>query len=163
MDKMERIAIKEGGLDDPRVINLLNIHLTNARAATIEGNVWALDLSGLKVPEIRFWTIWDEDSDSLLGMGAIKRLSPSHYELKSVHTAEVARGRGVATRMLQHLIRIAKELGAELLSLETGSWSYFHPAREMYKKYGFVECGPFGDYPPDINSIFMTKDLSIEL
>src|SRR5207244_1627047 len=59
-----------GGLDDPQVIRLLRIHLTNARAQTAPGSAHALDLSDLKSPEILFWSARDEGN--LLAVGALK-------------------------------------------------------------------------------------------
>lgn len=61
--------------------------------------------------------------------------------------------------MLRHIVDVARESGLSRLSLETGSWPYFEPAREFYRKHGFVECPPFGDYRSDLNSIFMTIEL----
>jgi len=151
------LKIIAGGLDDLQVIRLLRVHLTNARAQTAPGSDHALDLSGLKSPEIRLWSAWDEDN--LLAVGAMKRLSQSHGEVKSMHTAEAVRRRGVGSAMLQHIIDAARSSGITKLSLETGSWEYFQPAVALYKRHGFVECAPFGDYRPDANSIFMTRDL----
>lgn len=149
----------EGHLDHPQVRELLIAHLLKARAETAEGSAHALDLEGLKAPEISFWTLWDEESERLLSIGAIKQLDRTFYELKSMHTISTDRGKGIGSRMLQHLIAVAKEKGAKRLSLETGSWDYFSPARAMYKKHGFVECNPFGSYVYDPNSVFMSLSL----
>jgi putative acetyltransferase len=61
--------------------------------------------------------------------------------------------------MLRHIIATARARGMSRLSLETGSWDYFQPAHALYRRHGFVECLPFGDYVLDPNSIFMTLDL----
>ena len=61
--------------------------------------------------------------------------------------------------MLTHIIAEAKAMGMSRLSLETGSWDYFLPARTFYRRHGFSECAPFADYKPDPNSIFMTRIL----
>jgi putative acetyltransferase len=151
------LKIIAGGLDDPRVIHLLGVHLTSARAQTASGSAHALDLSALKLPEIRFWSAWDEDR--LLAVGALRCLSESHGEIKSMHTAEAVRRRGVGSAMLRHIVDAARRSGITKLSLETGSWEYFQPAVALYRRHGFVECAPFGDYRPDPNSIFMTRDL----
>jgi putative acetyltransferase len=127
------LKIVAGGLDDPQVIRLLRVHLTNARAQTARGSDHALDLSGLKSPEIRFWSAWDEDN--LLAVGAMKRLSQSHGEVKSMHTAKGVRRRGVGSAMLQHIIDAARRSGITKLSLETGSWEYFRPAVALYKRH----------------------------
>ena len=161
------MQIVEGGLDDPRVVALLHTHLRRARAETAPGSAHALDLSGLRSPEVTFWSAWDGDArdaretrDTVLGVGALKRLSADHGEVKSMHTAEAARRRGVGSAILRHIIAEARARGMSRLSLETGSWPYFAPARAMYARHGFVECGPFGDYRPDPNSVFMTLALS---
>lgn len=150
------IRIVVGDLNDSRVIALLKIHLLNARAQTAPGSAHALDLDGLQSPGVTFWTIWDDEI--LLGMGALKRLSPDHGEVKSRHTVEAMRRKGLAS--MRHIIAAARASGMVRLSLETGSWDYFRPARALYKKHGFVECRPFADYVPDPNSVFMTLDLS---
>ena len=107
---------------------------------------------------MRFWSAWD--GDELVGVGALKRLDPEHGEIKSMHTAEAARGRGVGSSLLRHIMAHARTAGMKRLSLETGSWPYFLPARALYARHGFVECGPFGDYREDPNSIFMTTPLA---
>jgi putative acetyltransferase len=151
------LKIVAGGLDDPQVIRLLSTHLMNARAQTAPGSAHALDLAGLRSPDVCFWSAWG--GDDLLAVGAMKRLSQSHGEIKSMHTAESVRRRGLGSAMLQHIIDAALNAGIRKLSLETGSWPYFQPAVALYRRHGFVECAPFGDYKADPNSIFMTLDL----
>jgi putative acetyltransferase len=151
------MRIVPGDLTDPRIIDLLHTHVTTARAETARGSAHALDINGLQSPEISFWTIWDHDE--LLGVGALRRLSPDHGEIKSMHTTQSARRRGAGSAMLRHLIDKARADGLSRLSLETGSWDYFVPARSFYKHHGFVECPPFGDYVADANSVFMTLEL----
>ena len=152
-----RIRIIEGGLGDPRVVALLHTHVTRARAETAPGSAHALDLSGLRAPEVTFWSAWE--GDTVVGVGALKRLSADHGEIKSMHTAETARGRGVGSALLRQIMAVARERGMSRISLETGSWAYFAPARALYAKHGFVECGPFGEYRVDANSVFMTREV----
>ena len=133
------------------------IHLTNARAQTAPGSAHALDATGLQSPDISFWTIWEDET--LAGFGALKRLSPDHGEVKSMHTAQSMRRRGAARAMLAHIIAAARARGMSRLSLETGSWEYFRPAHALYRSHGFVECPPFANYGPDPNSVFMSLDL----
>ena len=146
--------ITEGGLDDPRVIALLEIHVARARAETAVGSAHALDLAGLRAPEMSFWSAWE--GDAAIGVGALKRLSADHGEIKSMHTAEAARGRGVGSAMLAHIVAAARVRGMSRLSLETGAWAYFAPARALYERRGFVECPPFGDYAAVPNRVFLT-------
>ncbi len=151
------MRIVEGGLDDPRVIELLRVHLIRARAETAPGSAHALDLSGLRSPDVTFWSAWE--GDLVAGVGALKQLSADHGEVKSMHTAKEMRRRGVGAAILRHIIAAARSRGISRLSLETGSWPYFAPARALYMRHGFVECPPFGDYRPDPNSVFMTLEL----
>ena len=149
------MRIVEGGLDDPRVIALLTIHVTRARAETAACSAHALDVSGLKHPSIRFWTAWD--GETVLGTAALKRLDAGHGEIKSMHVAEAARRKGAGSALLRHVLAQAKAMGLTRVSLETGSFAYFAPARALYAKHGFVECAPFVGYAPDPNSAFMTR------
>ena len=157
---MSAFRIVDGGLDDPRVVALLRLHVTRARAETAPGSAHALDLSGLRAPEVSFWSVWD--ADELVGVGALKRLGAEHGEIKSMHTVEAARGRGVGSALVRHIMAEARARGMRRLSLETGSWPYFLPARALYARHGFVECGPFGEYREDPNSVFMTVALATE-
>jgi putative acetyltransferase len=151
------IRIIQGDFSDSRVIDLLHVHLTNARAQTAPGSAHALDIRALQSPDISFWTIWDDET--LMGCGALKRLSAKHGEIKSMHIVQFMRRKGAGSAMLRHIIEAAKARGLSRLSLETGTWEYFRPAREFYRNHGFVECPPFGDYVLDPNSAFMTLDL----
>ena len=147
----------EADFDHPQVADLLNAHVNRARMETGRGSAHALDASGLKASGVRFWTIWDEDKP--VGLGALKVISKDHGEIKSMHTAEGARNKGVGAAMLTHIIAEAKAMGMSRLSLETGSWDYFLPARAFYGRHGFSECAPFAGYKADPNSIFMTRTL----
>jgi len=151
------MRIVQGDLSDQRVVDLLHIHLTSARAETAPGSAHALDLTGLQSPDVSFWTIWDDET--LLGVGALKRLSVDHGEVKSMHTAQAMRRRGAGTAILRHIIATARVSGMSRLSLETGSSEYFRPAHALYRSLGFVECPPFADYVLDPNSVFMSLDL----
>ena len=152
------MKIQRGGLDDPQVRELVETHQHQARIETAPGSNHALDLKGLKGPEVEFWSMWE--NDNLVAIGAIQRLSADHYEIKSMHTISNKRRGGIGSKMLLHIIDFARAEGAKRLSLETGSWEYFRPARTLYSKHGFVECEPFADYVLDPNSVFMTLDLN---
>lgn len=149
--------IIDGDFGDARVLDLLRVHLAGSRSNTAPGSAHALDVAGLQAPGVSFWTIWD--GETLLGCGALKRLAADHGEVKSMHTAQAVRRNGVGRAMLRHIIATARSRGMARLSLETGSWDYFRPARALYARHGFVDCGPFADYVLDPNSVFMTLDL----
>ena len=147
-------------IDDLRgaeIARLLEQHLQDMRRVSPPESVHALDLEGLRVPEITFWTVWD--GTALAGCGALKELDPNHGEIKSMRTAPEFRNQGVASLMLRHLIEEARNRRYSRLSLETGSMAFFEPARRLYSRFGFELCGPFSDYTNDPNSVFMTKQL----
>jgi putative acetyltransferase len=151
------VTILGGRLDDPRVRELLEHHVRTARAATAVGSAHALDLQALRAIDVAFWSAWH--GSELVGVGALKTLSATHGEIKSMHTVHTSRRLGVGTAILRHIMEAAREKGLTRLSLETGSWPYFDQARALYAKEGFVECRPFGDYVEDPNSVFMTREL----
>ncbi|MEM0913335.1 MAG: GNAT family N-acetyltransferase [Planctomycetota bacterium] len=153
--RMTQIVL--GDLTDARILDLLSDHLTRARAETAPGSAHALDASGLEAHDVSFWAAWE--NDTLLGVGALKRLSTDHGEVKSMYTSPDARRLGVGSAMLMHIVEQARAAGMLRLSLETGSWDYFEPARAFYRRHGFAECGPFADYVLDPNSVFMTMEL----
>jgi putative acetyltransferase len=149
--------------DDPRredVRELLARHLDYARETTPPEGVYALDFDGLLDPAITLFS-YRLDGE-LLAIGALKQLDDDHAELKSMHTAQAARGRGIGREMVEHLIAVARDRGLTRVSLETGSMDAFAPARSLYSKAGFVPCGPFGAYPGGPTSSFMTLDLTAD-
>jgi putative acetyltransferase len=149
--------IRLDDLTGPEIRRLLEEHLHSMRSLSPPESVHALDLAALRRPEISFWTVWAEGE--LLGCGALKALSPTHGEVKSMRTASVHRRRGVARAVLEHIVREAAQRRYERLSLETGSMQAFEPAHRLYASFGFEDCAPFGDYAEDPNSTFMTKVL----
>ena len=149
--------IRVDDLSGAEIAALLEEHLADMRAVSPPESKHALDLDGLRVPEITFWTVWDEDV--LAGCGAIKLLDARHAEIKSMRTAHAYRHRGVGAALLRHIIDEARQRGVHRLSLETGSMPFFEPARRLYSKFGFSYCGPFAGYIEDPNSVFMTKAL----
>lgn len=150
-----------GDLDHPAIIDLLKFHMETNVAETPVGSVHALDLDALRVPEISFFAGWLHGAvgDDLMAIGALKDLGAAHGELKSMRTVEAHRAKGLGAQMLNFLINHAREKGLQRLSLETGSFDYFAPARKLYAKRGFVECPPFADYDIDENSTYMTRAL----
>lgn len=144
-------------LADPRIIDLLSEHLRDMARHSPPESIHALDLDGLRRPDISFWTVWD--GEALLGCGALKQLDVAHGEIKSMRTAEAHRRKGVAATMLRHLLDEAARRSYRTLSLETGSMMAFEPARRLYASFGFAYCAPFADYIDDPNSVFMTREV----
>lgn len=147
-------------LDDlthPKVALILQEHLNDMHAISPAESVHALDLEKLRQSNISFWTAWQQDD--LLGCGALKTLSAIHGEIKSMRTSREHLRKGVAAKILEHIIQQAKTRNLLHLSLETGSQTFFQPAIKLYKSFGFQFCGPFADYKDDPNSKFMTLAL----
>jgi putative acetyltransferase len=151
------IDIRAGGLDDERVLSLLGHHFAKCHEVTPPGSAHVFDVSRLKHPSVDFFSAWD--GETLLGVGAVKYFDGASGEVKSMHTAEAARRRGVGGAILSHIVATARAKGIKRLNLETGSFGYFEPAVALYKAHDFVECPPFGDYRPDPNSTFLTREI----
>ena len=151
------MRIVEDDLSSEKVALLLSEHLEGMVRHSPPESVHALDINGLRAPDITFWTVWD--GESLLGCGALKELDPRHGEIKSMRTARRYLRRGVANAMLQHLVVEARARAYARLSLETGSGPAFAAADSLYRKFGFTDCGPFGNYREDPFSRFMTLQL----
>jgi len=145
----------EGNFDNPEVNELLIKHFIELRAASPEGSAHVLDIPGLKVPSIKFWSLWE--SKKLLGCGALKFLEKEHGEFKSIRVHDYFRGNGHGIKVIKYLIEEAKKLDIKRLSIETGSGKFFEPARKLFKKCHFEPCEPFAHYKKDINSIYLTK------
>jgi putative acetyltransferase len=161
---MDRLSIRLDDLTDPCIAAFMEEHLRDMRATSPPESVHALDMEQLRRPEIRFWTAWlpratEPAREQLAGTGALKHLSADHAELKSMRSAESLRGQGVGRAILEHILGQAVDLGYQRVSLETGSQPFFEPAYQLYRRYGFADCGPFGSYVPDPNSRFMTRTL----
>ncbi|MFC8503980.1 GNAT family N-acetyltransferase [Pedococcus sp. NPDC057267] len=151
------MEIRLGGLDTPQVRALLEEHVADMRRYSPPESVHTLDVDRLRTPDLTFWSVWD--GAEAIGCGALRELDPTHGELKSMRTAAGHRRRGVGAAMLDHLVAEARRRGYERVSLETGSPAPFEPARLLYERHGFVECGPFGPYAADEFSVFMTLEL----
>lgn len=150
--------IKISSLNEPQVIDLIREHLAAMEPTAPAESRHALDLSGLSDDSITLWSVWD--GNQLAGIGALKRLSQTHAEIKSMKTTKTFLRKGIASQLLSHIIEEAKKSGYQRLSLETGSMEFFAPARKLYSSFGFLECGPFEGYIEDLNSVFMTKYLN---
>tara|TARA_Y100000389_G_C17083532_1_gene327799 strand:- start:109 stop:576 length:468 start_codon:yes stop_codon:yes gene_type:complete len=145
----------EGNFEHPEVNELLKKHFIELRAASPEGSTHVLDIPGLKVSSIKFWSLWE--GDNLLGCGALKFLEKGHGEFKSIRVHDNFRNKGNGIKIVKHLIEEAKKLNIVKLSIETGAGKFFEPARKLFKRCNFEPCEPFAHYKNDINSIYLSK------
>ncbi len=151
------MEIRIDDLLGPDIIQLLHTHLQSMALQSPPESVHALDLDGLRKPDVTFWSVW-QDSE-LMGCGALRELDPRHGEIKSMRTASSHLRKGVASRLVRHILDEARRRSYVRLSLETGSTEGFAPARRLYASFGFTACAPFADYIEDPFSVFMTREL----
>jgi len=149
--------IRVDDLRGPEIIQLIRDHLESMAQQSPPESVHALDLEALRRPDITFWSVWS--GSELMGCGALKELNAEHGEIKSMRTATQHRRKGVAAKLMQHLLTEANQRAYRRLSLETGSQESFAAARNLYASFGFQYCAPFAEYVDDPNSVFMTKEL----
>jgi putative acetyltransferase len=151
------INIRVDDLTGREIAELLSEHLKCMAEVSPPESRHALNLDGLRQPEVTFWSAWE--GTELVGCGALKQLDAQHGEIKSMRTATKHLRKGIASQVLQHIITEARKRGYRRLSLETGSMKYFDPACKLYANFGFRYCAPFAGYVEDPNSVFMTVEL----
>ena len=147
----------EGNFENPKVNTLLTKHFIELRAASPEGSAHVLDIPGLKVSSIKFWSLWE--NQKLFGCGALKFLDKNHGEFKSIRIHDDFRNKGNGIKIIDYLINEARRLDIKRISIETGAGKFFEPARKLFKKCGFEPCEPFAHYKEDINSLYLTKEI----
>ena len=152
------LQIRIDPLTGPEVAALLREHLDEMQRISPPESVHALDLAKLRQADVTFWSAWS--GAELLGCAALRELDGWHGEVKSMRTTAAHRGRGVGAALMRRIFEQAEQRGYRRLSLETGSQPEFAPARALYRRFGFVPCGPFGGYAEDPCSTFMTRTLA---
>jgi putative acetyltransferase len=143
----------EGNFDNPEVHELLVKHFIELRSVSPQGSAHVLDITGLKDPTIKFWSLWEDDQ--LMGSGALKFIDKEHGEFKSIRINDEFRKKGNGIKVISHLIDKAKKLNIKKISLETGAGNFFSPARKLFNQCGFKVCEPFSHYKDDVNSVYM--------
>jgi len=151
------MQIKRDDLTGAEIQQLLAEHLQCMAETSPPESRHALNLDGLRQPDITFWTVWE--GVQLAGCGALKELESLHGEIKSMRTSRTHLRKGVGSAMLQHILAEAKRRGYRRLSLETGAMPYFEPARRLYQKFGFQPCPAFANYREDPNSVFFSREV----
>ncbi|MGB6298025.1 MAG: GNAT family N-acetyltransferase [Rivularia sp. (in: cyanobacteria)] len=155
---MKQLEIREDDLTGKKIADFLQEHLDDMNEISPPESFHALDLEALRSPNITFWSAWE--GSELIGCGALKELDSKSGEVKSMRTAKTHRRKGVASKILERIIKEAKRRGYNCLYLETGSFPEFACARALYIRYGFEFREPFAEYIDDPNSVFMIKKLT---
>ncbi|MCO1335772.1 GNAT family N-acetyltransferase [Microbulbifer sp. OS29] len=151
------ISVQKDDLSDGSIINLLELHLQEMHKHSPPGSVHALDREGLVDPAVSFWSA--KINGILAGCGALKEITPTLGEIKSMKTDFIFLRKGVARALLERIITEAKLRQYQQIKLETGSSDPFAPAVALYRQYGFQSCGPFSNYKEDPYSLFFCKQL----
>ena len=154
------VRIAEGELDRDDVAALLASHLEHMHSHSPPCKAHALPAEALAAPGITFYTVRDPATGDLMGCGALKELSPTTGEVKSMRTADTHLGRGVGRAMLEHIVATAVARGYRRISLETGSTPGFDPARRLYEDFGFEPAEPFAEHEANGFNRFYTLTLS---
>ncbi len=147
--------IRVDDLQGPEIVQLLSEHMQHMARITPRHSVHALDINNLRHPDITLWTVWG--GAALMGCGALKQVTPSAGEIKSMRTASDHLRKGVAAALMTHILDEAKRRSYQQLFLETGASDAFASAHRLYERFGFRRCGPFTGYVEDPNSVFMTR------
>jgi putative acetyltransferase len=153
-----KVDFKLDDLSGPRIVEFLEEHIEDMKSVSPPESKYALDLDGLRMPDVTFWSAWEEEK--IVACGALKQLDNSHAEIKSMRVFAARRCHGIASKLLSHLLSEASSRGYHRISLETGSIAFFDPARKLYEKFGFESCAPFGDNKENPNSVFMSLDVA---
>src|SRR3974390_3586923 len=138
------IEIREDDLSGIQTRDLLRLHLEGMHASSPPGSVFALDMSGLRVREVTVWTAWA--GEAIAGICALKDLGDGTGEVKSMRTHPEFVRRGVASALLEHIVRVARSRGMVRLSIETGSGPAFEPALALSRRRGFIDGEAFAQY-----------------
>lgn len=153
----QTITIEEDDLTGEDIVALLRYHLDQMIQHSPICSVHAFPVERLRQPDVTFYAL--RIDGQLAACGALKQIDESHGELKSMRTDPAFLRRGLGEAMLLHLMAEARGRGYTRLSLETGRPEPFHAAHALYRKHGFADCAPFGDYSEDPFSLCMTRTL----
>ena len=153
----QTITIAEDDLTGADIVALLRYHLDQMVQHSPICSVHAFPVERLRALDVTFYAL--RIDGQLAACGALKQIDESHGELKSMRTDPAFLRRGLGEAMLLHLMAEARARGYARLSLETGRPEPFHAAHALYRKHGFAECPPFGDYTEDPFSMCMTRTL----
>lgn len=154
---MSSLILREDDLTSAATRALLTLHLSGMQANSPAGHVFALDLSGLQVPEVTVWSAWA--GETIAGIGALKVLTDGSGEIKSMRTHPDHLRKGVGAAILEQIIEDARRRGLSRLSLETGSGPAFEAALSLYRNRGFQPGGAFSDYEASAFNQFMHLEL----
>lgn len=151
------LAVERIAADDPALSEMIAVHAAQSDAAYPAASNHHQDGATLAAEGAVMFVA--REAGRVVGMGGYKIIAPGEAEVKSMHVAETARGRGVAARLLETILDDARSAGVRQVFLETGSLDASAAARRLYERAGFAYCPPFASYRADPLSVFMTRAL----
>ena len=153
----DALTIRPERPDQPDVMRLIEALDAYANALYPPQSNHLLDIASLCAPAVTFLVV--RDGAEAVGCGAVLRDARGWGEVKRMYLRPDQRGRGLGRRVLADLEGVARGAGLPLLRLETGIHNT--EALALYRRAGFVECSPFGDYAADPLSVFMEKRVDL--
>ena len=121
---------------------------------------YLLDLSGLMHPSVTFLGAWM--GETVVGCGAVRTMPAEaatdgkpYGEIKRMFVSPAQRGARLGPRILAALETVLHAQGIDRALMETGE--ELVAAARMYRANGYVERGPFGEYPDNGSSLFLEK------
>jgi putative acetyltransferase len=139
---------------DPQATALLRASHALMQSLFPPEDNYYLEIDDLCADDIQFYTA--RTGTTIVGTGALA-IKDGYGEIKSMYVAETARGSGAADALMRQIEDAARDAGLPALKLETGN--VLHAAHKLYRRHGFTDCGPFGDYADAASSVFMEKAL----
>ena len=134
------------------------VQLLNGELAARDGedHVFYAQLNGLE--DIRQVIVaYDARTHAALACGAIKHYAIGCVEIKRMFVRPQARGKGLASQVLQALEAWAQSLGYAQTILETGT--SLPEAIGLYQKQGYTQIPNYGQYAGIETSVCFTKQL----
>ena len=151
------LAIRQEHPDQPDVVALIEALDAYANALYPPESNHLLDIAALCDPAVAFLVV--RDGSTAVGCGAVLRDARGWGEVKRMYVRPDQRGHGIGFRLLAEIEAVARRDGLPWLRLETGIHNT--EALALYRRVGFVDCVPFGDYAPDPLSVFMEKRVNL--
>jgi len=149
------ITLIRANSDNPHFINLVK-HL-DADLAKRDGDDHAFYAQFNKTNKLKH-TVVAYENEVAIGCGALREFDPQSMEVKRMYTTPEARGKGVATKILNELETWAAELGYKKTVLETGKRQ--PEAIKLYTKNKYSRIPNYGQYADKENSVCFEKELS---
>ena len=157
MVSLDTITIRPERPDQPDVVRLIEALDAHATSLYPPESNHLIDVAALCAPSVTFLVV--RAGDEAVGCGAVVRDPRGWGELKRMYVRPDQRGRRIGAALLAELEAVASGAGLPLLRLETGIHNT--EALRLYRRAGFIERGPFGDYAPDALSVFMEKRVDV--